>query len=211
MKEYLLSYLQPYFEHKKYDEGKLGIDFLRKTSFGHSCIQCLVTEYPDGIMVKYFAGIRNDLLERSLNHLLGENLLRYDGITSLMVEADIVNSGKKGTSYRYFCRDKKSIRKSGDAFIDLMDRKGFDFLDYYKSVENIDSLYNDRPRLSASWTNHSYIRSYRAMTSAKILGRPDYDRLFFMHQQYLAEHGFKGMILEKFNRTFARLKRVSLN
>jgi hypothetical protein len=211
MKNYLLNYLQPYFEHKKYEEGKLGIDFIRKTSFGHSCIQCLVTEYSDGMQLRFFAGIRNDLLERTLNHLLGENLMRYDGITSLMVEADIIQSGKKGTQFRFFCQNKNDARKASDVFIDLMDRKGFDFLDHYKSVDNIDYLYNDKPRLSANWTNNSYIRCFRAMTTAKILGRKDYDRLFLMHQQYLAERGFKGMILEKFNRTFARLKSVSLN
>lgn len=211
MKNYLLNYLQPYFEHKKYGEAQLGIDFIRKTSFGHSCIQCMVTEYDDGVLIRYFAGIRNDLLERTLNHLLGENLLRYDGITSLMVEGDIIHSGKKDSQFRFFCKDKDDIKKSGDAFIDLMDRKGFDFLEHYKSVEKIDFLYNNKSQLSANWTNHSYIRCFRAMTSAKILGREDYERLFQMHQQYLAEHGFKGMILEKFNRTFARLERISLN
>jgi len=211
MKAYLLNYLQPYFEHKKYDEGKLGIDFIRKTSFGHSCVQCMVSEYDDGVVVRYFAGLRNDLLERSLNKLLGENLLRYSGIASLMVEADIIKSGRKDNLFRFFCRDKEEMRKSADAFIDLMDRQGFDFLENYKSVEKIDFLFNDKPRLSAVWTSHSYIRSFRAMTSAKILERPDYDRLFQMHQQYLAERGFQGNILEKFNRTFARLKHVYLN
>jgi len=210
MKEYLLSYLQPYFEHKKYDEGKLGIDFIRKTSFGHSCIQCMVTSYEDGVLIRYFAGIRNDLLERTMNHLIGENLLRYDGVTSLMVEADVLQTGNI-EKFRFFCRSEDDIKKSGDSFIDLMDRRGFDFLDHYKSVEKIDFLYNDKAKMSAKWCNHSYIRCFRAMTSAKILGRTDYDRLFLMHQQYLVEHGFKGLILDKFNRTFARLKSVSLN
>ena len=205
-----MSYLQPYFEHKNYSEGKLGIDFIRKTSFGHSCIQCMTTQYDNGILIRFFTGIRNDLLERTLNHLLDENLLRYDGITSLMVEADVLQAGS-GEKYRFFCKNEEDVKRCCDSFIDLMDRKGFDFLDYYKSVEKIDSLYNDSPRMSAKWCNHSYIRCFRAMTSAKILGRSDYDRLFLMHQQYLAERGFKGLILEKFNRTFARLKKVSLN
>jgi len=211
MKAYLLNYLQPYFEHKRYDEGKLGIDFIRKTSFGHSCIQCMVTEYEKGALVRYFIGIRNDLLERTLNHILGETQLRYDGITSLMIDADVLSREKGGNRFRFYCQNTKDVKHSADAFINLMDRKGFDFLDHYKSVENIDSFYNDHPKVSAKWCNHSSIRCFRAMTTAKILGRNDYDRLFSMHQQYLSERGFKGPILENFNRTFARLKRVSFN
>ncbi|MCA1761684.1 MAG: hypothetical protein LC664_01600 [Flavobacteriales bacterium] len=57
----------------------------------------------------------------------------------------------------------------------------------------------------------SYHRCFRAMVTAKVLSRNDYDKLYLMHQQYLAQRGFNGEILHKFNATFARLKEMYLN
>ena len=207
----LLNHLQPYFEHKRYEQGYQGIDFLRQTSFGHSSIHLNKTQYEDGLMVSFFIGIRISLLETSLNTLLGQNNIRYDGITSLMVNANSIAKNSIKLKDKYFCITPSDVRKAADAFIDFMDREGFDFLNNYKTINKIDSLYNDFPEKSAQWCNHSYIRCFRAMTSAKILGRQDYEVLLDMHEQYLAERGYKGQILEKFKSTFALLNRISLN
>jgi len=109
------------------------------------------------------------------------------------------------------CKHLSEMTTIGDMALDFMDYKGFDFLNHYKHLSNLDRLFNDLPSKLSKWTNHNYLTVFRAMAIAKLKNRSDYDRLFQMHRVYLESRGLTGPIIEKFDTTFAHLKKLSLN
>ncbi len=208
--EILAQHLYPYFEHKKYHQADNELHFYRNTSFGRSQIIVNALPYDDEIFVELHLGLRHHIVEKMLSDILGRS--DYYSETSLTFITNALNlSNSELHQKRISCKSKDELLKAGDFFIDFMDRRGFDFLDHYKTLKNIDSLMNDKPVYSAKLVNHSYHRCFRAMVTAKVLNRNDYTKLYLMHQQYLAQRGFNGEILHKFNATFARLKEMYLN
>ncbi len=159
--------------------------------------------------VKVFAGIRHNLVERTLVNGFGMSEYFKNHSYTLLPSWKEIDPDNTVSSLP--CRQISDIKVAGDMAIEFMDRKGFDFLNHYKSLKALDHVFNDLPKVSAKWTKHSYLRCFRAMTIAKLMDRQDYDRLFQMHRQYLEKRGFGGAIINRFDTTFARLKRFSLN
>jgi hypothetical protein len=208
LKTHLLGHLHPYFEHKSYVGDHPSFDFLRSTRFGHSGIVCATQEYEDGIYFQFFLGIRHDIIEKQLPSILGRHEYFNTISNTLMVNSTFIDHSMPNRS---FCTSRQEVINLGNRFIDFMDRNGFSFLDHYKSLAKLNQLLNQKTSSSSAWTNHNYQRCFRGMLIAKILNDPNYDRYFLMHQQYLAERGFGGQILSRFNTTFARLQKISLN
>lgn len=206
----LEQHLYPYFEHKKYEKVDGGLQFWRKTSFGRSEIIVNALPYENEVYVEFHLGLRHDIVENMLCDILGRSVY-YSNLSLTFITNALNLESSVSEKKRILCTTKEEIVKAGDLIIDLMDRRGFDFLDCYKSLRRIDALLNDKPKAAAKLANHSYHRCFRAMVTAKILNRSDYDKLYHMHTQYLSERGFNGLILQKFNATFARLKSMYLN
>lgn len=206
----LEQHLYPYFEHKKYEKADGGLNFWRKTSFGRSEIIVNALPYENEVYVEFHLGLRHDIVENMLCDILGRSVYYNNLSLTFITNALNLDSSVSGRK-RILCTTEDELIKAGDSIIDRMDRRGFDFLDRYKSLSQIDELLNDKPKTAAKLANHSYYRCFRAMVTAKILNRADYDRLYQMHTQYLSERGFNGLILQKFNATFARLKSMYLN
>lgn len=208
VRSYLSKYLHPYFEHKKYlAEGELI--YKRPTTFGSSVFIATITGDDEMAYAKFFIGIRHDLVEATLTNGFGlKDYFRNSSYTLLLPWSDI---NSKEIPHAVPCREYADVKAAGEWGIKFMDEKGFDFLNHYKHLEKLDSIFNDKPELIAKWTRHNYLHRFRAMAIAKLMNRPDYDRLFQMHRQYLESRGFAGKITQKFDTTFARLKRVSFN
>jgi hypothetical protein len=180
--------------------------FYRSTRFGHSAIIYSIT---GGGQVEFFLGIRHHLIEEVLKSLFGNQ--NYYGTYSHTILPSWSHLIQESQLARISCENLNDLRSAGDKFINFMDRTGFDFLDHYRSLANLDFALNDRPSISATWANHNYQRCFRAMTSAKIRSRTDYDQVYHMHRQYLEKRGYSGEIIHKFDTTFVRLKSISLN
>jgi hypothetical protein len=208
-KSTLLELLDPYFEHKHYSKCRGVIDFYCETNFGHSSIIISVSGNEGDEVAELFPGIRHNLVEHFLIDLFGTNAYYNTWSHSLLPSWRFLQSEME--SFRLPCNTPAEIDAAIDRFIDFMDRRGFDFLNHYRELAKIDQLLNDRPKVAARWCNHNYQRCFRALATAKLLNRPDYDRMFLMNQQYMAERGFAGKIMQKFNTTFANYKDLSLN
>lgn len=207
-KSYMHSYLHPYFDHKRYG-SKGDLIFERKTRFGKSVCICTVTGDSEMAYVKFFLGVRHDLVENTLINGFGLNEYFKNSSHTLLLPWSDVDSA--GLPISIPCVRMSDIKKAAERGLAFMDEKGFDFLNHYKKLESLDRLFNDKPHISSKWARHSYLRCFRAMVMAKILDRSDFDRLMQMHRQYLESRGFSGAITAKFDATFARMKRISLN
>jgi hypothetical protein len=207
-KSYMGKYLHPYFEHKRYMEVE-DLVYRRSTTFGESAFVCSVTGDDDMAYVKFFLGIRHDLVEKALVNGFGlGDYFRHSSHTLLIPWSDIDSDQIPNVLP---CKGLSDLKAAGDWAISFMDERGFDFLNHYKRLSALDRLFNDKVDLSAKWARHSYLRCFRAMAIARIMNRSDYDRLYQMHRQYLEKRGYGGKITAKFEATFARMKRLSLN
>lgn len=207
-KDLLHQHLHPYFDHKRYLE-KQPLIYERKTGFGSSVFIATVSGDEKLAYVKFFTGLRHDLVELSLTNTFG--LAEYFKNSSYTLLTDWSKLDPENNPSVLPCRNLSDMTTVGDMALDFMDNKGFDFLNYYKHLSNLDHLFNERHLRIAKWTNHSYLTSFRAMAMAKLSGRSDYDRLFQMHRDYLESRGLAGPIIAKFETTFAHLKNLSLN
>jgi hypothetical protein len=207
-KAFLHEHLHPYFHHKKYEE-KSPLIYERKTRFGSSVFIATVTGDEDMAYVKFFTGIRHDLIELTLINTFGLNDYFKSGSYSLLLNSSFLDSQYSPPSLP--SKNPEDMTVIGDMAIDFMDRKGFDFLNYYKQLSNLDHLFNDNPEKLAKWTNHSYLHRFRAMAIAKLVDRKDFDQLLQMHRNYLENRGLSGPIVAKFDSTFTQLKKLSLN
>ena len=205
--EILSQHLHPYFHHKKYME-KQPLVFERRTSFGSSVFVATITGDEEMAYVKFFIGIRHDLVELTLTNTFGLADYFRNSSYSLLLNWNQMDPQSASALPSKNLNDMTTI---GDMAIDFMDRKGFDFLNHYKHLVSLDRLYNDYPAKAAKWNNHSYLHRFRAMAIAKLVGRQDYDRLFRMHRDYLESRGLSGPIIAKFDTTFVHLKKLSFN
>jgi hypothetical protein len=164
-RESLSQHLHPYFDHKRYVE-KQPLMFERKTRFGSSVFIATVTGDEEMVYVKFFAGIRHDLVELTLTNTFGLDDYFRNSSYSLLVNAK--NLDKELMPNALPCRHLSDMTGVGDLAIDFMDHKGFDFLNHYKHLSNLDRLYNDSSEKVAKWTNHSYLHRFRAMAIAKL-------------------------------------------
>jgi hypothetical protein len=204
----LRKHLEPYFDHKNYVE-KQPLIYERQTRFGSSVVIATVTGDDEMTYVKLFVGIRHHLVELTLTNTFGlDDYFKNSSFTLLVhwknLDPEVVTAAMP-------CREYSDIKAVGDMIIDFMDRKGFDFLNHYKHLSNLDRLFNDRFDTIAKWNNHNYLTAFRAMAIAKLSDRNDYDRLFTKHYGYLDSRGLSGPIIEKYSSTFAYLKKLSLN
>lgn len=204
----LQHHLQPYFDHKRYVE-KQPLLFERQTSFGSSVFIATVTGDEQMAYVKFFAGIRQNLVELSLTHTFG--LTDYFKKTSYSLLSNWNNLDPQNAPLALPCKNLSDMNVVGDMAIDFMDLKGFDFLNHYRQLNHLDHLFNNNTDKLAKWTNHSYLHRFRAMAIAKLVDRNDYDQLLQMHRGYLESRGLEGPIIAKFDATFAHLKNLSLN
>jgi hypothetical protein len=204
----LNQHFQPYFDHKKYEE-RSPLVYERQTSFGCSVFMATVTGDEEMAYVKFFAGVRHDLVELTLTNTFGLNDYFKKSSYSLLLSWNQLDAHTSPPVLP--SKNVNDMTAIGDMAIDFMDHKGFDFLNHYKHLANLDRLYNDNPSKAAEWTNHSYLHRFRAMAIAKLRGRHDYDRLFQMHRDYLESRGLSGPIIAKFDTTFTHLKNLSLN
>lgn len=207
-RESLHQHLHPYFEYKKYLE-KSPLVFERKTSFGSSAFTASISGDSEIGYVNFFAGIRHDLVELALRNTFG--LQEYFEGTSYTLLINLKNVDRQRVVASLPFKKVSEIETIGDLAIEIMDDVGFDFLNHYKSLENLDRLFNDSPTTLSKWTNHSYYHRFRAMAIANLRLREDYDKLFSSHREYLKKRGFTGPILAKFDSTFAHLKTLSFN
>jgi len=203
----LHEHLHPYFHHKKYLE-KGPLLFERKTSFGKSVFIATVTGDEEMAYVKFFTGIRHDLVELTLTNTFGLTEYFKNSSYSLLLNWSYLDQNAPSFLPSKNVNDMTVI---GDMAIDFMDRNGFDFLDHYKDLSSLDRLFNDTPLKVAKWSSHNYLHCFRAMAIAKLLSRQDYDQLFLTHRTYLENRGLSGPIIEKFDSTFTQLKKLSLN
>jgi len=205
---YLHSYFHPYFEHKKY-EAKGQLIFERPTRFGSSVFISTVTGDEERAYIKFFLGIRHDMVENTLTNGFGlSEYFRNSSYTLLANWSDVDNQRLPSSIP---CTGMSEVKSAGEWGLSFMDERGFDFLDHYRNLKALDRVFNDRPEISARWASHNYLRCFRAMAIAKIMNRTDFDRLCQMHRQYLESRGFGGAITAKFDATFARIKHLSLN
>jgi len=204
----LRQYLQPYFDHKRYTERR-PLVFERKTSFGSSVVIVTLSGDDDLYYAKMFLGIRHDLVELTLTNTFGLDQYFQKSSYSLLLHWKHLDSNKIASALP--CRSTDDMEAVGEMMIELMDAKGFDFLDHYKSLSQLDYLYNDRFDKISKWTNQSYLTPFRAMAIAKLMKRADYEDLFQKHRGFLEMRELSGPILAKFESTFARLRRLSLN
>lgn len=207
-KRLLDDHLHPYFHHKKYTE-KSPLVYERKTGFGSSVFIATVTGDEEMAYVKFFTGIRHDLVELTLTNTFGLKDYFRHASYSLLLKSSLLDSQYSPPSLP--SKQLSDIQTIGDMAIDFMDRKGFDFLNYYKQLSNLDHLFNDNPEKLAKWTCHNYLHRFRAMAIAKLVDRDDFDQLLQMHRNYLENRGLSGPIIAKFDSTFTQLKKLSLN
>jgi len=164
-RELLREHLDPYFHHKNYDEKK-PLVYERQTSFGSSAFIATITGNEDLAYVKFFTGIRHDLVELNLVNTFG--LAEYFNKSSYTL---LLNS-KDLDPERFYtflpCKHLSEMTTIGDMALDFMDYKGFDFLNHYKHLSNLDRLFNDLPSKLSKWTNHNYLTVFRAMAIAKL-------------------------------------------
>lgn len=205
--EILGEHLHPYFHHKKYME-KQPLVFERRTRFGSSVFIATITGDEEMAYVKFFIGLRHDLVELTLINTFGLEDYFRNSSYSLLLNWNQLDSNLAASLPSKDLIDMTTI---GDMAIDFMDRRGFDFLNHYKHLVNLDRLYNDLPGKAAKWNNHSYLHRFRAMAIAKLAGRQDYDQLLRVHREYLESRGLTGPIIAKFDTTFAHLKKLSFN
>ncbi|MGB6037518.1 MAG: hypothetical protein WBG42_14685 [Cryomorphaceae bacterium] len=204
----LNEHLHPYFHHKKYMEIA-PLVYERKTGFGSSVFIATVTGDEEIAYVKFFTGIRHDLVELTLTNTFGLNDYFKNASYSLLLNSGFIDSQYAPPSLP--SKKLSDMTTVGDMAIDFMDRKGFDFLNYYKQLSNLDHLFNDNPEKLAKWTSHNYLHRFRAMAIAKLVDRNDFYRLLQMHRGYLENRGLSGPIIAKFDSTFTQLKNLSLN
>jgi len=204
--EKIFDYLLPYFEHKRYDAAKGHPQFRRKTNFGFSSVILQVSEQGGLSYVRFFLGLRHDLIENMLAGLFGQESYYRSESHTLLVE-----TAKLGWKVNDAMRDDSDIIAIGDGFIDFMDRTGFSFLDHYRRLKACDILFNETPAKSAQWCNHQYQRCFRAMAVAHVLKRNDLGHLRAIHRTYLLSRGFSGRVVQKFDVNFAQTEHLSLN
>ncbi|MCH2214642.1 MAG: hypothetical protein MK086_05675 [Flavobacteriales bacterium] len=204
----LSQYLQPYFDHKRYRE-KDTLRYERKTSFGSSVVMATLTGDHDMLYAKLFLGLRHDLVELTLTNTFGLEDYFQNSSYSLLLHWKYVDTAKIASALP--CRNLKDLEAVGEMIIDFLDHKGFDFLNHYKKLSMLDHLYNDKFEKIAKWSSHSYLTPFRAMAVAKLMEREDYDTLFQTHRSYLESRGLSGPIIAKYEKTFAHLKKLSLN
>lgn len=202
----LIDYLYPYFEHKRYVLLRGNTQFKRKTNFGFSSVLCSISGGDGNTSVRFFIGLRHDLIERSLAGLFGQGDYYHTASHTLLVDARKLGWTSSGS---ISCQ--RDLELEADLFIDFMDRKGFSFLDTYRRLTFCDQLFNEQREKSATWTNHQYQRCFRAMAIAHVLKRPDLEPLFERHRTYLLHRGFGGEIIRKFDTHFAPSRLPSLN
>lgn len=210
--ERLREYLHPYFEHKHYILGRGGIEFRRKTSFGHSVIIANTIECGDATVVDFHLGLRHDMVETAMSGLFGQREYYLNDSVTLLADWRLPKSNDpKVRTKRSEIRSTRDVDALGDAFIDFMDRIGFTFLEKYTGLQALDHLYNHRTALSAEWCNHSYQRCFRGMVIAEVRGRRDLALLRDKHRLYLLSRGYAGQVVQKFDTNFARAGQISLN
>jgi hypothetical protein len=207
-RNYLHQHLHPYFDYKKYIE-KGELNYERKTRFGGSTFVATVTGDEEVGYVNFFTGIRYNLVELTLKNTYGLREYFEQSSYTLLVNWKNLDRLRAASSIPF--RKLSELEAIGDLAIEFMDEKGFDFLNHYKELVNLDRLFNDRSPTLAKWTNHNYYHRFRAMAIAKLRNREDYDTLFEMHREYMVSRGLSGSIVAKFDSTFARLKKLSLN
>jgi hypothetical protein len=172
-------------------------------------VVCAIDWIDHEAVLSFHIGLRHHMVESMLAHYTSSQVHFNQSSHTLMVswhQCSSINLPR-----RVVCSSERELIQATDLFMDFMDRDGFNTLDKYKSLRAADELLNDHPLLSSNWCNHSWQRCFRGMTTAKLLNRNDYERLFQMHQQYLLQRGAPGQIIEKFSTIFARLHRLSLN
>ncbi|MCZ4408309.1 hypothetical protein O3Q51_05785 [Cryomorphaceae bacterium 1068] len=187
---------------------KQPLVYERQTRFGSSVFVATISGDEKMAYVKFFVGLRHDLIELTLTNTFGLEDYFRNSSYSLLLNWNQLDSRLASSLPSKELNDMTTI---GDMAIDFMDHKGFDFLNHYKHLANLDRLYNDHPTKAAKWNNHSYLHRFRAMAIAKLVGRQDYDRLLRVHREYLESRGLTGPIIAKFDTTFAHLKKLSFN
>lgn len=203
---HLLEYLYPYFEHKRYALLEGNAQFKRITNFGFSSVLCSVHGEGRNTAVRFFIGLRHDLVERVLAGLFGQEGYYHSGSHTILVDARNLGWTSMG-----IVQNLRDLGQEADLFIDFMDRKGFDFLNTYRRLAACDILFNDKTETSAVWCNHQYQRCFRGMAIAHLTKHPDLALLFNQHRTYLAQRGFGGEIIRKFDVNFAKVRQPSLN
>jgi hypothetical protein len=209
VQEKLADVLMPYFEHKKYVWHSDINQFIRPTRFGHAGVVANVIPSAGSYYIEFFIGIRHDLVENSLRTLWSIAPYYQKQSYTLLPSYGVLNALQNGG--RFFCDKLEDIYRSADAFTHFMDMKGFDFLDHYRKLANLDYLFNEHAGIGRRWSNYSYQYSFRAMMLAKLRNRHDIDILYGIHRSFLIERGYTGSLIEKFDANFAQLKILSLN
>ena len=147
----LSQYLQPYFDHKRYVE-KQPLVYERKTSFGSSVVIATLSGDDEMAYAKLFIGIRHDLVELTLTNTFGLDDYFQNSSYSLLLHWKYVDPESIASALP--CRKLKDVEAVGEMIIDFLDHRGFDFLNHYKKLSQLDHLYNDKFNKISKWTSH---------------------------------------------------------
>ncbi len=208
---FLLDYLLPYFEHKRFKVHQEHLQFYRPTAFGHVSAILQLSDANEGQYLSFHLGLRHVLVEGAMAGLFGNAHYYHTESHTLLIDIRHLIAQGAPLPGRILITNEEQLKSAGDAFINFMDHKGLNFFEDYKTLKSIDVLYNQHTERSALWCNHHYQRCFRGMLSAIILKRNDLEPIAETHRIYLEQRGFGTQILQKFDAALVQLRALSLN
>lgn len=185
-----------FFENQQFKFVKRVNQYRKNISNGFQCVIFSITHYPDTSIFEAHLGIRLDSVEQlAFPYTNGLPGFRKDSMTLVTPIAKL----KGKLSERYNINSESSAKEAIMQVETFMNNNGFQFLEQYSKVNEMEQLYNHVTRERLHLIHNQLHRCFRGITLAKLVRRSDLIHLIQAYRMRLIDLG-GARVLKKFDR-----------
>jgi len=113
--------------------------------------------------------------------------------------------------FRFEVHQSADIREVAEQIKAFMETQGFDFLEKYSTISELDKLFNDKPREKLPYAYNHLNRCLRGIVLARMADRKDFPAIAATYRNTLLKSSTAPPLLEKYDKLVNHLKTFSFN
>jgi hypothetical protein len=113
--------------------------------------------------------------------------------------------------FRFEVHQSVDIREVAEQIKAFMETQGFDFLEKYSTISELDKLFNDKPREKLPYAYNHLNRCLRGIVLARMADRKDFPAIAATYRNTLLKSSTAPPLLEKYDKLVNHLKTFSFN
>jgi hypothetical protein len=203
----LLEYLQPVFEKQNFKLMKHLHQF-RKTTANGFLNTIVSVSGREPVLVEINIGTRIDLVEE-LAYQFTTGLRSFQENSNTLITS--MGRIMQQPYFRFEVHQSVDIREVAEQIKAFMETQGFDFLEKYSTISELDKLFNDKPREKLPYAYNHLNRCLRGIVLARMADRKDFPAIAATYRNTLLKSSTAPPLLEKYDKLVNHLKTFSFN